>query len=150
MTPAMMLLIFDAIIKFARDENINKIEYKCIPYPYHKKPAEEDRYALFRFNSKLVRRDVSSTVYLQEQIRFSKLRKRCINKGKKEGIKVTKSENFKRFLANTGERSCLKSRSETRSFSCRNQNVIPAFSGKYSAVPGLEGRCIGRIGLVYQ
>ena len=97
MTPAMMLLVFGNVIKFAKDENLNKLEYKCIPYPYHKKPAEEDRYALFRFDSKLVRRDVSSTVYLQEQIRYSKGRKWSVNKGKKEGVEVYRSENFDVF-----------------------------------------------------
>ncbi len=34
-------------------------------YPIYLKPSEEDRYALFRNNAKLIRRDVTST----EQVR---------------------------------------------------------------------------------
>ena len=71
--------------------------YKCIPYIYHIKPSEEDRYALFRNDALLIRRDVSSTIDLTEQVRYSKGRKWTINKAKKEKIEIIESQDYKTF-----------------------------------------------------
>ena len=65
-----MLEIFESLKYFLKEQNIKKIVYKCIPYIYHLKPSEEDRYGLFRNDAKLIRRDVTSTVDLREQIRW--------------------------------------------------------------------------------
>jgi len=92
-----MLEIFDNLKIFLDTNNIQKLVYKCIPYIYHIKPSEEDRYALFRNNSKLIRRDVSSTIDLTEQVRYSKGRKWTVNKAKKENIEVLYSEDYDIF-----------------------------------------------------
>lgn len=92
-----MLEIFETLKQFLKDQNIIKIIYKCIPYIYHIKPSEEDRYALFRNDAKLIRRDVSSTINLSEEVRYSKGRKWTINKAKKEAIKTFESNNYEIF-----------------------------------------------------
>jgi hypothetical protein len=92
-----MLYIFDSLVEFLKINNIEKIVYKCIPYIYHIKPSEEDRYALFRNDAKLIRRDVTSTIALTEQIRYSKGRKWTINKAKKELIETFESSNYETF-----------------------------------------------------
>lgn len=92
-----MLEIFDLLIQFLKERNIGKIIYKCIPYIYHIKPSEEDRYALFRHNAKLTRRDITSTIDLREQVRYSKGRKWTINKAKKELIKTFESDDYESF-----------------------------------------------------
>ena len=92
-----MLEIFESLKIFSNQAGIKKIIYKCIPYIYHIKPSEEDRYALFRNHAKLIRRDVSSTVNLTEQIRYSKGRKWTVNKAKKENIKIIESDDYKSF-----------------------------------------------------
>jgi len=92
-----MLSIFDALNLFAKQNNITKIVYKCIPYIYHQKPSEEDRYALFRNDAKLIRRDVTSAIYLDEDIRYSKGRKWSINKAKKESLEIVKSFDYASF-----------------------------------------------------
>ncbi|TKI69410.1 GNAT family N-acetyltransferase [Sulfurimonas crateris] len=92
-----MLEIFQFLKDYAKKQNIKKIIYKCIPYIYHIKPSEEDRYALFRNNAKLIRRDVTSTIDLTEQVRYSKGRKWTINKAKKEPIEAFESNDYKAF-----------------------------------------------------
>ncbi len=92
-----MLKIFESLQSFATTHAINKIIYKCIPYIYHIKPSEEDRYALFINNAKLIRRDVTSTINLTEQIRYSKGRKWTVNKAKKESLEISESIDYKSF-----------------------------------------------------
>ena len=92
-----MLEIFELLKQFLKEKNIVKIVYKCIPYIYHIKPSEEDRYALFRNDAKLIRRDVTSTIDLTEQVRYSKGRKWTINKAKKELIETFESNDYEIF-----------------------------------------------------
>lgn len=92
-----MLEIFELLKQFLKEQNIEKIVYKCIPYIYHIKPSEEDRYVLFRNDAKLIRRDVSSTIDLTEQVRYSKGRKWTINKAKKESIETFESDDYETF-----------------------------------------------------
>src|SRR5690606_23276102 len=75
MKTELMLDVFECLMGFLKGEGVEKIVYKCIPYIYHEKPSEEDRYALFVNNALLIRRDVTSTVDLLEPIRYSKGRK---------------------------------------------------------------------------
>ncbi len=92
-----MLEIFESLKHFLKEQNIQKIVYKCIPYIYHIKSSEEDRYALFRNDAKLIRRDVTSTINLSEQVRYSKGRKWSINKAKKESIQTLESDDYETF-----------------------------------------------------
>lgn len=57
-----MIEIFDAVKNFLRQKNFSSLIYKCIPYIYWRYPSEEDKYALFINDAKLIRRDVSSTI----------------------------------------------------------------------------------------
>lgn len=97
MTTSTMLAIFDAFVVFAKQNAIHSLIYKCVPYIYHQKPSEEDRYALFRHNAKLIRRDVTSTIYLDSVVRYSKGRKWSVKKAKKEDLVVQESTDYEVF-----------------------------------------------------
>lgn len=97
MKTEVMINIFKELLLFLKSFKIKKIVYKCIPYIYHKKPAEEDRYALFLNDAKIVRRDVTSTIYLEQDVRYSKGRKWSINKAKKENVEIFESRDFASF-----------------------------------------------------
>lgn len=92
-----ILEIFNLLKEYLKNHNIDKLIYKSIPYIYHSKPAEEDRYALFMNNAQLIRRDVTSTINLNEPVRYSKGRKWSINKAKKEDLDVSESMDYKSF-----------------------------------------------------
>lgn len=97
MKTEIMLKIFDSLKIFLKEKNIEKVVYRCIPYIYHIKPSEEDRYALFKNDAKLIRRDVTSTIDLTEQVRYSKGRKWTISRAKKESIQTFKSDDYEIF-----------------------------------------------------
>lgn len=99
MTTSLMLEIFDIVKMYLRNEGFSEFIYKCIPYIYHRYPAEEDRYALFRNNAELFRRDVSSAVYLPDKHKYSKGRKWMVSKGKNNGFVLAESRDFSLFIA---------------------------------------------------
>lgn len=92
-----MLEIFELLKQFLKEQNIKKIIYKCIPYIYHTKPSEEDRYALFRNDAKLVRRDVSTTIDLTNKIKYQEQRARAVKKAIKNDLVFEESKNFKAY-----------------------------------------------------
>ncbi len=98
MTTPRMLEIFKSLNKYLINKGFTKVVYKSIPHIYHTLPTEEELYALFINQAKLIRRDISSTILLGEKIGFSTLRKRSIKKGKAFGIEVKRSYDFKAFM----------------------------------------------------
>lgn len=94
-----MLKVFDALKEYLSTLGIEKVRYKVIPYIYHSIPAEEDRYALFLHNARLIKRDVSASIFMRDRVSYSKGRKWCINKSRKSGLEVKRSYDFKNFMA---------------------------------------------------
>ena len=82
MKTVVMLEIFNDLIKYLRAHGITKLIYKPVPHIYHRLPAEEDLYALFRCHATLQERQVSSTVYAHRRPAYAKGRKACINKSR--------------------------------------------------------------------
>lgn len=93
-----MLECFKALLEYMREIKVQKMIYKAIPYIYHKYPAQEDLYALFRSGAKMMRMDCSATIYLQNPIRFSELRKRGVKKALKNEVQIESSTNFEAFV----------------------------------------------------
>lgn len=89
---------FAAINGHLRKEGITKVVYKAIPHIYHRLPAEEDLYALFKVcRAKLIARDISSTIVMNQQLRWSRDRKYGINRCRNNGIVVEQSDDFEKF-----------------------------------------------------
>jgi len=93
-----MLEIFDNLKLYLNQNKIQKLIYKCIPYIYHNKPSEEDKYALFRNNAKLIRRDVSTTIQLDYKIKYQEQRKRSIKKAIKNELIFEESKNYIEYV----------------------------------------------------
>ncbi|HKY26621.1 MAG TPA: GNAT family N-acetyltransferase [Pyrinomonadaceae bacterium] len=98
MKVGLMLEVFDAMVAHASDAGFKRLIYKAIPHIYHRVPAEEDLYALFRNNARLFRRDVSSTIEMSKRLTFSKGRKWSIKQALKNGIEVGRSFDFETFI----------------------------------------------------
>ena len=94
----LMLELFDSMMMHLSQHGIKTLVYKAIPNIYHVVPAEEDLYALFRFRAKLIRRDVSSVIRLDEPILFNKARKRGIKRGKKSELTIKRTHDFEAFM----------------------------------------------------
>lgn len=98
MSTEKMLVVFNELKSVCKVNGIRKILYKCIPYIYNRYPADEDRYALFINNATLIRRDVSTAIYLPCRYKYKKLRKRMINKARNKGVNVRESSEFIPFI----------------------------------------------------
>lgn len=91
---------FEELIKYLRNNKIERLIYKPIPYIYHSFPCQEDLYMLWRNNAVVYRRDVSTVIDLTNDIiKLPKGRKAQISRAKREGIVVEKSTDFHTFIA---------------------------------------------------
>ena len=97
MTAEIMLDLFQAVRDFLRNVGIQRWIYKCIPYIYCTYPAEEDRYALFVNRAKLIRRDVSTAIYLPQRYPYQERRKRAIRKAEKQTLFVEESHDYEAY-----------------------------------------------------
>jgi hypothetical protein len=93
-----VLEAFDALRQYGRAEGLVRVIYKRVPFIYHRLPAEEDLYALFRADAALIRRDISSTLAATGRPAYSKGRQYCINKSGKAGLVITRSDDFAGFM----------------------------------------------------
>ena len=82
------LAVFEQIAEAYRALGVECIVYKAVPHVFHAYPAEEDLYALQRMGARLVRRDLSSVIALQEPFRFSEPRRRAVRKAGRAGIRL--------------------------------------------------------------
>lgn len=94
----LMLEIFDRLLSYCEQNGFSKIIYKTIPYIYHSVPAEEDLYALFCANSRLIARNASSSIYLPTTRRFAQKRRESVNKAKNHGVIVEQTYDFESFM----------------------------------------------------
>lgn len=99
MSAGLMLNTMEAMKQFLSENGFTELIYKCIPYIYCNYPAEEDRYALFRLDATLVRRDVSAAICLPRRYKYQKGRTWMVNRGKKNGIRVRESKDFDSFMS---------------------------------------------------
>jgi len=97
-TPS-MLRLFEALATHGLEIGVETLRYKCVPHIYHRQPAEEDLYALFRHDAKRCRVDVSCTIDLNDPIPFNSLRRRMVKKAIKAGLEVTESTDFETYFA---------------------------------------------------
>lgn len=96
---AAVLGMFEALRTYLRANALAGIHYKTIPSIYHRHPAEEDRYALFRLDARLTRRDVLSVVPAHDRIRYQDRRARGVKAALKAGVSVVESNDFSAFWA---------------------------------------------------
>lgn len=94
---AFVLDIFNLIVSFYQQLGITKIIYKTIPHIYHKYPAEEDLYALYRLGATLIRRDISSTILVANKIPFSESRASSFKKSIKNKLFIEESCDFNQY-----------------------------------------------------
>ena len=130
-----MLEIFECLKTFLKENGIKNLLYKSLPYIYHKQPSEEDLYALFVNEAKLVRRDISTTINLKNPIKLEKGRKAQVSK--REGVIVEESNDFEGFielenkiLSQYHNTTAVHSAEELKLLKSRFENQIKLFVAK--------------------
>lgn len=98
MRASLMMSITQQVFQHFEDQGIRRIVYKAIPHIYHTVPAEDDLYALFRMNARLVRRDLSSTILMSERSQFTKERRWSVRKSQSNKVAVRPSDEYASFM----------------------------------------------------
>jgi len=98
MKAELMLELFAAMCASLRERGLHEIIYKPVPHIYHRVPAEEDLYALFRFGARLIRRDLSATIDRRARLPFSKGRDWGRQQANKNGLEVEQCSDFATFM----------------------------------------------------
>lgn len=99
MTTPGMLDVFEVMTAFLRGNGISRLLYKTVPSIYHRIPAEEDRYALFRADAHLYRRDVLTVVPLANRPTVQTRRLRGAARAKKHDLTVSRSDRWADYWA---------------------------------------------------
>jgi len=97
MRSSLMLEVYQLMLDFLRTQGVRRLVYKAIPHIYHRQPAEEDLYALFRFGAALTRRDVLSVVRPAAWGELQRRRARSIRKAESRGVRVAPSDDYESF-----------------------------------------------------
>ncbi|WP_314620309.1 GNAT family N-acetyltransferase [uncultured Selenomonas sp.] len=93
-----MVDLFGEVCSFLGAHGMTTLLYKCMPWIYHRYPAEEDMSALFVHGARLGRRDGSSTVLLSERYGYRKGRACEVKKGYRSGITLQESHDYAVFI----------------------------------------------------
>lgn len=94
MTTPTMLTLFDVLLEALRAESTTRFVYKAVPIFYHRLPADEDSYALFRNGARIFRRDVGSILRPHDHPPFQSRRVRSLKKAAKAGLIFAESEDY--------------------------------------------------------
>lgn len=97
MTAEACLNIFFQIRDYLSGNGIVELIYKPIPHIYHRQPAEEDLYSLFRLKASVISRGASISIQLKDPIAWKRLRKRSLRKAFEFGLTMIESREFLPF-----------------------------------------------------
>lgn len=92
-----MIEAMDAACEWMNTQGIKRLVYKPVPHIYHRYPCEEDLYALFRHQAKLIETNISTTIDLTCPLPLDRGNKSGANAARKAGIKVGPSEDWQGF-----------------------------------------------------
>ena len=97
MTTPVMLEVFQSCRNFLQRNGVDGLTYKTVPHIYHSRPAEEDRYALFRNDATLYRRDLLSTIDMGRRLTPQARRRRGAVKAEKAGVHIAESTRWTEY-----------------------------------------------------
>lgn len=93
-----MLEMWQAMTEFLALQGIERLIYKAIPHIYHRYPAEEDIYAIFRANGAFYSSLISTTLPLNDsRLRFNENARRSMKSALNNGVIVEQSDDFEAY-----------------------------------------------------
>ena len=98
LTVVQTMNLFRELNDYLRGEGFRHVCYKCIPWIYHRLPAEEDLYALYHeCRARMVARDFATDVFLHGDMRWERVRRRGVSRAQKAGVIVERSDDYAAF-----------------------------------------------------
>lgn len=92
-----MIDVMDAACQWMSENGIKRLVYKPVPHIYHRYPCEEDLYALFRHQARLIETNISTTIDLTCPLPLDRGNKSGLNAARKAGIQVGPSEDWQGY-----------------------------------------------------
>ncbi len=92
-----MMLLWQSANATMRKLGVSQLVYKPVPYIYHRYPAQEDLYAIFRAGGKITACNISSTIDLSCPLPFDRGNKRNINLAKRNNVIVGEDTRWDAF-----------------------------------------------------
>lgn len=93
-----VLECFDSLNSWLRENGISKVVYKALPWIYQQYPSQEDLYALtWKCKAQLISRDISSSIVIDNKLKFAESRKSGIRKALSLNIEVGESNDVDGF-----------------------------------------------------
>lgn len=89
-----MLAIWDAMTEFLPSIGIKSLIYKPSPHIYHKYPAEEDLYAIFRHHGYIIETNVASSIPLDNALDFNYTYRKAVNTARNNNITISEQQHF--------------------------------------------------------
>jgi hypothetical protein len=83
-----MIEAFEALRRHYADAGFERLRYKAVPHIYHRVPAGDDLYALFRLEARRYRCDLSCSIDLATGPAPTERRRRSLKKARKAGVEV--------------------------------------------------------------
>jgi hypothetical protein len=96
-TTPLILQCFELLRAYCTEQGFGRVIYKTIPHIYHRLPAEEDQYGLFRSGAKLHRRDVLSAICRPGRAPTQERRRRGHKKALQAGARVVRTSDFEAY-----------------------------------------------------
>lgn len=93
----LMITMFEQLAAYLAHAGVKQLVYKPLPLIYHRMPAQEDLYALFRLGATLSRVDVTTTIDLKYRGKVSNRRKRGAKKAAKASLSFHQSNNWSAY-----------------------------------------------------
>lgn len=133
-----VLECFDSLNSWLRENGISKVVYKALPWIYQQYPSEEDLYALtWKCKAQLISRDISSSIVIDNKLKFAESRKSGIRKALSLNIEVGESNDVDGFwhilednLGNRYNAKPVHTANEMKLLMSRFQNNIRLYVAK--------------------
>ena len=86
------------VVKYYKEAGFQKFIYKPSPWTYHTQPCEADKYALHQLGAKLAETHLAVSIDYANPLKFSGGRKNQIQRAKKNGVTLHKSDDWETFI----------------------------------------------------
>lgn len=91
-------IFFSLINNYYKEKGFRKVVYKVIPYIYSNIPSQEDLYVLFAMcRARIIGRNISSTIYQNNQLPFEESRRSGLRKAQKHSLIIRESTDYSSF-----------------------------------------------------
>ena len=95
--PSVMLDVMQQAVEYMRLQGIKRMVYKPVPHIYHRYPAEDDLYALWRMGGRLMECGISSTIDLTNRLPLDRGCRSAANAARRGGVEVARSQDWEGY-----------------------------------------------------